>query len=549
MNFSIHHSTSPDKKILAKVNILGSFENSEEVGELITILDNSDSTSFDISFFDAETIPAELIKAITKALDRNVEIKLRAYRQPLSDTLSRLSLPVLPMTSQEQRSVLLQNCRAVALACSAKTIDKILTIIENLPDSDSTLFIAFHFQEDQLNLLDNLLKMHTNYTVIMPQHLTKVSPNTIYISPPGHHMKVSNGFVYLTNDRKINFSRPSVDVLFESLSTEYGPDLLAVLLNGLGEDGVAGCVNVRSSGGCVLIEEGHESSIATIASVVAAAVSSRDIEVGGHLLDLYLEGIFKLTGYDFRQYQRGTIERRISSLIKQSGYASFFDFQRESLSNSQMVQRVLTALSINVTELFRHPEQFLKLRESILPYLASFPMIKIWSAGTATGEEAFSLAILLDELGLLEKSRIFATDINLNLLELGEAGLLPKEMLEKSYKNYTDAGGKNFFHHIKDCGRYLQISERIRKHILFHHHALGQDGVFNEFQLIICQNVMIYFDQNLQRRVFDLFSKSLHREGFLFLGPKDGLREIAKDCQFTATPHGAHIYRFNGEYS
>ena len=256
--------------------------------------------------------------------------------------------------------------------------------------------------------------------------------------------------------------------------------------------------------------------------------------------------MYEHAGYDFRGYQHGTLGRRIANVINSLGFASFFDFQRAALSNPQVTQRLLTELSVNVTEFFRHPEQFRRLREETLPYLASFPLIKVWSAGCATGEEAYSLAMLLDELGLLEKSRIFATDVNHSLLELAQAGLFPKEALEKSRDNYRAAGGADFSRHIEDRGRYLKVAPRYRERVLLHHHALGQDGIFNEFELIVCRNVMIYFDPELQRRVFGLFAQSLHPEGFLLLGPSDGLKSHAQQCGFKPDAAGEDLYRFAG---
>jgi chemotaxis protein methyltransferase CheR len=398
-------------------------------------------------------------------------------------------------------------------------------------------------------------------------------------------MKVAHGLVYLTQDRKVSYARPSIDVLFESVAAEYGASALVALLCGFGQDGVAGCAAVRAAGGCALVEDGSECAGAGvlpdsafsaghfdhrlkqrgIASIVAAAVAPRSRTLGvqeGPLLDLFLDAVHEHTGYDFRSYQHGTLERRISNLIVHAGFASFFDFQRAALSNPQMSQRLLTELSINVTEFFRHPEQFRQLREQVLPYLASFPLIKVWSAGCATGEEAYSLAILLDELGLLEKSRIFATDFNPYLLELARAGLFPREALHKSRANYRVSGGSDgssdagsdgvggrnddLAHHLEDRGRFLKVAERLRERVLFHHHSLGQDGGFNEFQLIVCRNVMIYFDPELQRRVFGLFAQSLHREGFLLLGPSDGLQTLARACQFKPDAAGEHLYRFVG---
>lgn len=551
-----------------QVNLLGRLDRAENMAELFALLAAPVAQPIEIACFDADSLPVELIEAIAAALDRGIEVKVRAYRPLLAYGLLRLSLPVLAVPPPAQHA-LLARCRAVALAGSANSLDKILNIVESLPDSESSVFVLQHVQEDQPNLLDRLLKMRTDYTVVMPQHLMAIKPHTIYVAPPGHHMKVAHGLVYLTRDHKVSYARPSIDVLLESMAIEYGPDTLAALLCGYGQDGVAGCAAVRAAGGCVLLEDGSECEGAgmlpdaahaaghfdhllkhrAIASIVAAAVSPRKRTANadeGPLLDLFLAAVHEHTGYDFRNYQRGTLERRITNLIHSAGFASFFDFQRAALSNPQITQRLLTELSINVTEFFRHPEQFRQIRDNVLPYLASFPLIKAWAAGCATGEEAYSLAMLLDEAGLLPKSRIFATDINPYLLEIAQSGLYPAATLENSRNNYAKTGGTDLSHLIENHDRYLKVAPRYRERVLFHHHDLGQDGVFNEFQLIVCRNVMIYFDPDLQRRVFRLFAQSLHREGFLLLGPSDGLQMMAKECGFRPDSAGNYLYRFTG---
>ncbi|MEI6412712.1 MAG: CheR family methyltransferase [Pseudomonadota bacterium] len=563
MNLGVQHLEAPDGSMLCKINLLGRLERPEEMAELQKRLAKPGALAIEIACFDADTLPAVVIEAIAAALDRGIDVKVRAYRHLLVYGLLRLSLPVLSVLPVVPPT-LPARCRALALAGSANSLDKILVIVEGLLDSDAALFVVQHVREDQTNLLDQLLKVRTHYSVVMPQHLVAIQPHTLYVAPPGHHMKVAHGLVYLTRDRKIGYARPSIDVLFESLAAEYGVDLLAVVLCGYGQDGVAGCAAVRASGGCVLVEDASEcegagllpDSVCSaghfdvrlkhrgITSLAAAALSPRSPAVEDPLLERFLDALHEQSGYDFRGYQRGTLTRRISHFITTLGFASFFDCQRAVLSNPQLTERLLTELSINVTEFFRHPQQFRRLRETVLPYLASFPLIKIWSAGCATGEEAYSLAMLLDELGLLEKSRIFATDINSYLLELAQAGLFPKEVLNKSRDHYHEAGGTDLSRHIEDHGRYLKVAQRYRERVLFHHHALGQDGVFNEFQLILCRNVMIYFDLDLQRRVFGLFTQSLHREGFLLLGPSDGLRPQALACGFKPNDPDEHLYRY-----
>lgn len=542
-------------------SLLGPLESAADIAEALAALAAPDATAVQLDVFDADHLPVTLIEAIAAALDRGVHVQVRAYRPLLVHALLRLGLPVLAVPAQPPRAQL-ARCRAVALGGSANSLDKLLTLIEILPKSEASLFIVQHIREDLPNLLDRLLKVRTEYAVEMPQHLTHVAPGTIYIAPPGQHMKVAHGRVYLTRDRKVQYARPSIDVLFESIAGEYREEALAVLLCGYGEDGVAGCAAVRAAGGLVLIEDGrecggagvlpdrardagvydHRLGIHGLASLVAAAVAPRQKTVSGALLDAFLAALLEQSGYDLRHHERASLERRLNHHLSQCGANDFFDYQRRVLANPLESQRLITELSINVSEFFRHPEQFRVLRERVLPWLASFPLLKIWSAGCATGEEAYSLAILLDELGLLDKSRLFATDINAYALEIARAGLYPRAIWPHSEANFRAAGGNTLKPHLQDRSRYLSIASRLAERVLFHRHVLGQDGAFNEFELIVCRNVMIYFDRELQRRVFTLFSRSLHREGLLMLGPRDGLDALARECGFRPHPAGAHLY-------
>lgn len=522
--------------------------------------------SLELLVYDADLLPLVLIEALTDALERGVNVRVQAYHPLLTHQLTRLSLPVFAVPSQPPRARL-DDCQALVLGGSANSLDQLLAIIEALPKSEACIFIVQHLAEDQPNLLDKLLKVRTQYRVLMPQHLVQIQPGTIYIAPPGYHMKLANGLVYLTRDPKVEFARPSVDVLFESVAAEYGPRALAILLCGYGQDGTAGCAAIRRAGGLVFTQDsrdcdgadpmptnarkaGHsdkELMLPSLISLAAAALSPREATAKAPLLELFLKALHGCSGYDYRRYHRQSIERRITTLIKQYGYPSFFDYQRAIFGNAQEIQLLLTELSIKVTEFFRHPEQFALLRHEILPYLDSFPLIKVWSAGCATGEEAYSLAILLDELGLAKKSRLFATDINPYALELAQSGLFPRQVLAQSQANYArtieDKAEATLGRYLIDQGLYLEAAPRLKDRLLFHHHALGQDGVFNEFELILCRNVMIYFDTEMQRQVLKLFAQSLHREGFLMLGPSDGLTLMARDAGFRPDPRGQHLYR------
>jgi chemotaxis protein methyltransferase CheR len=563
--------TIQDTGKLRKVAVLGQLEQSSEREQLLTLLHSflimPNKLELELDFYDAELLPAQVIEAIAELLNAGIAIKVVVYRDLLAHVLGRLNLPFRKISSQLLASPF-SECKAVALAGSANSLDKILHIISCLPDAEVTVFVAQHVCEDQTNLLDKLLKVVTNYQVIMPQNLMPVTARTIYVAPPGHHLRVAHGLVYLTRDRKIQFARPSIDVLFESIAGEYGRQALAVLLCGFGQDGVKGCAALKASGACVLLENSAECqeasvlpnyvqqsgqfdqilSCTAIASVLAAAVSGNAAVPAGMLQQLFLKAIQADYGYDLLGYQHDSLERRIKNMMISFGVSNFCDFQRLVLSTPKLFQRLIAEISVGVSEFFRHPEQFELLRHDILPYLTSFPLLKIWSAGCSTGEEAYSLAILLQELGLLEKSRIFATDINPYLLELAKMQLYPAEVLETSRKNYLASGGlEQFDVYTKGYGHFFKMAESLGQRLLFHCHSLTQDGVFNEFELIVCRNVLIYFDAHTQQKVLRCFANSLHADGFLLLGPQDGLQSAARTAGFIPYSVSSHIYKLQAE--
>ncbi|WP_051293837.1 CheR family methyltransferase [Pseudoduganella violaceinigra] len=520
----------------------------------------------EVSFYDADTLPRDAVELLAARLAGGQPLRIVAYHALLAHSLMRLGLPVRQVANRAAPAAP-AACRALALSGSAQSLDKILHIVAALPMADVAVFVLQHVDEGQVNLLDQLLKARTEYEVLMPQHMAPVRARTIYVAPPGYHMKVAYGLVYLTRDRKIQFSRPSIDVLLAALASEYKAGALAVLLCGYGRDGVDGCGAVRAAGGTVIVEEGSECegarampdaardaghydyvmNLRAITSVVAASVAGEAAAPEGPLLELFLDAVAHQCGYDFRNYQRDSLQRRFTALVRQFGFDSFARFQRAVLSDAAMFERLVAELPVGVTSFFRHPAQLRLLREEIMPYLASFPMIKLWSAGCSTGEEAYSLAIMLAELGLLERSHLFATDISGYLLELAKSGLFPLAGREQNRGNYLAAGGDTCAdQYLIEGPGFLRVPEHLRLRVLFHRHSLTGEGIFNEFQLILCRNVLIYFDAELQRKVLQRFARSLHVDGFLVLGPQDGLNMMAQELGFVPYEAGSFIYRPGG---
>lgn len=264
---------------------------------------------------------------------------------------------------------------------------------------------------------------------------------------------------------------------------------------------------------------------------------------------LFLEAIYLRYGYDFRNYSRNHIKRRLMNRLNLTEFDSIPDLQKHVLNDQDLFHRILKDFSINVTEMFRDPELFKYIREEIVPVLKSYPRIKIWHAGCSTGEEVYSMAILLKEEGLYDRCTIYATDFNKEVLNKAKEGIYPLDIIKNYAANYISAGGKEVFADYY-VAKYNSIifNAGLKENITFAEHNLATDHVFNDMHLIICRNVLIYFDNDLQDRVFTLFNDSLKHRGFLCLGSKEALK--GKNIEnFDSIASDLKVYRKNTTFS
>ena len=261
-------------------------------------------------------------------------------------------------------------------------------------------------------------------------------------------------------------------------------------------------------------------------------------------MDLLLSGVARRWGYDFRDYAPASLRRRVRRAMQREGVRNLSALQERVLHDVEALQRFLASLSVNVTGMFRDPQVFRALRRQVLPMLRTYPYVRIWDAGCSTGEEAYSLAILLAEEGLLEKSRIYATDISDELLRRARRGVLPLRDMKAHTTAYHRAGGARDFStwYTADHENAL-LREELRRSIVFSQHNLVSDGSFNEFQLILCRNVMIYFDQPLRERVHRLLYESLVNFGVLAVGVKESLRSTPYAERYEPMAESLGLYR------
>ncbi|HBJ00961.1 protein-glutamate O-methyltransferase CheR [Lysinibacillus sp. FSL R7-0073] len=242
-------------------------------------------------------------------------------------------------------------------------------------------------------------------------------------------------------------------------------------------------------------------------------------------IDLLLEAIYRLSGYDFRQYNRSSISRRIFNRMRINSIPTISRVQEKVIHDQEFLEQLLNDFSINVTEMFRNPSFFKAFREKVIPTLREYEEIRIWHAGCATGEEVYSMAILLQEEGLIDKAVIYATDMNEQVLEKAKKGVFPIHKMQAYTKNYMLAGGAHAFsEYYKTDYQYAYFHPTLLKNIIFAQHNLVTDQSFNEFHVVLCRNVLIYFSPQLQSQVHHLFYESLSDKGFLCLGDKETLR-------------------------
>jgi chemotaxis protein methyltransferase CheR len=267
-----------------------------------------------------------------------------------------------------------------------------------------------------------------------------------------------------------------------------------------------------------------------------------DIEVR-----LLLEAIYLRYGYDLRGYAPGSIRRRVHAALAKSGFAQLTELQHAVIRDGSVFARVLEDLTVRVTEMFRDPSFYRALRAAVIPLLRTYPLLRVWHAGCASGEEVYATAIVLRESGLLDRAQIYATDLSASALQAAKLGVYPAKLLREFATNYRESGGSS------DFGEYctegydgIAMTEALRRGLLFFEHDLVSDQAFGEMQVVFCRNVLIYFDAALKHAVIRKFAQSLRPGGFLCLGRGEKLTDRDLELGFSAFDVEERIYRFDG---
>ncbi len=250
------------------------------------------------------------------------------------------------------------------------------------------------------------------------------------------------------------------------------------------------------------------------------AKAIEDIEI-----ELVLQAMFRRYGYDFRQYALSSIKRRLHHTLQQAELRCVSEMISYILYEPEFFNRLLKNLSITVTQMFRDHQFYLEIRKTVVPILKTYPFVKIWHAGCATGEEVYSMAIILKEEGFYNRVQIYATDFNNYALEVAREGIYSLDTIKESTENYNKSGGiTSFSDYYRVAYQSAKMHDHLKENIIFSHHNLVSDGVFGEMNIVLCRNVMIYFDRDLQSKVLNLLLNSLAQWGYLCVGMKENLQ-------------------------
>ena len=437
----------------------------------------------------------------------------------------------------------------VVVGSSAGGIEALTTLLASLPSElPAAVVIAQHLDPARPSHLPAILERRTALPVVLVEKRTPLQHGTVYVVPANQHVVIEDGQVNLEGDHAER-PRPSVDLLLSSAARSFGEQLIAVILTGSGSDGAAGAVDVKAAGGVVVIQNpataAHPSMPLALPPTVVDHVSDLDgigpliqgllqaplpgdahdqsPEVVPALLDL----VSRHAGIDFQAYKPATIVRRVARRMAALKLRSLAEYHDQLQQNPAEIGELARSFLIRVTEFFRDPEAFEYLRREILPPLIEAgrgrgKVLRMWSAGCATGEEAFSLALLVSELLAAELSswnvRIFATDLDEEAVTFARRGVYPSSVLRYVPGEYRER-------HFERVGPSYRVRKTLRDMVIFGQQDLARGAPFPRIDLVVCRNLLIYFKPELQQDLLDLFAYSLSAaNGYLFLGKAETAR-------------------------
>jgi len=503
--------------------------------------------SWHVEFGRIYSIDAEMVELLYKEIIQNKKhINITTHKYKLNRYLHQLGFKAIFESLIKNDIVNIDNIEIVLIGGSADSSPKILEIIKQTNLKNLALVVVQHVEPQGKQLFDKILQQYTDSKVLYAKDGKKINKGIVYLAPHNKHLKVKNGYFVLSDEEKYNFSKPSISISYESFSAFYKEKLMVIQECGYACDGVDKLKFLRANDTKIIIQDESECEAKSM------VINARADGVYDYILKLddiisyidfldkqlsddgwvnyLLDMILKKYGYDFRLYQREMIKRRIDAFMIKHTIKSLKTTVGIILFNKSAFKGFFLEVSINVTEFFRKPTSLKNIIKFLENSYKKSHNIKIWSAGCSSGEEVYSMAILLENMSLLDKSIIYATDFNSVILQEAKNGIYSNDAYKVAQENFAKVEiDANLDDHVVKNDNFIVIDETIRNKTLFLQHNLATDSSFNEFDIIICKNVIIYFDYDLQQRVFQLFYDSLKFGGHLVLGESESLHQLFRD--------------------
>lgn len=526
---------------------------SSDAIQLSSVL-SQDYSSWHLEFAHIYIVDIEIINILYREMFENSKkITITTHKYKLNRYFHKLGFKATFESLIKSDVINLENLEVVLIGGSADSSPKVLEIIKHVRLDNSTLVVVQHIQSNKLGVFDEILKKHTKYKVSYAKDGEKIKKASIYLAPNDKHLKVIDGHFFLCDSEKYNFAKPSISLSYESFSSYYKDKLLVIQECGFASDGVDKLEFLKSNNSVLVIQKIEECEAKPMVEN-ALAINVHDyvfalediinyINIVDNIttkeawIEYLVEMIQKKYDYDFKLYHTDMIGRRLSAFMTKNSIINVKDAVGIILFNQSAFKTFFLDVSINVTEFFRNVNSFEQFGKILNGYAKGHRNLKVWSAGCSSGEEVYSISILLDSLGLLNKTIIYATDFNDVVLQEAKNATYSKEAYSLGVKNLSKFdSGINLDNYLIKNNNFVTMNNNIKEKTLFFQHNLVEDSSFNEFDMIVCKNVIIYFEYKLQIRVFALLYDSLKFGGYLILGESESIIQNYVDkfevCEF-----------------
>jgi chemotaxis protein methyltransferase CheR len=498
-----------------------------------------DFHSWHVEFVRIYSVDLNLIQLLyDEIFNKGKNIKITTHKSKLNRYFHEFGFKSTFDSLIKRDLVDIENIKVVLIGGSANSSEKIIEIVKNISLTNLTLVLVQHVEPDRVGIFDTILQKYTKHHVSYAKDCEKLLVGRIYLAPNNKHLKIVDGFFHLSDEAKYNYSKPSVSISYESFSNYYKDKLLVIQECGYASDGVDKLSVLKTLGSKLIIQDIDECEAKPMVQ------NAIDVKLHDYILktkyiidyinivnnkttaEAWLEYLFdkvkEIHNYDFKLYHKDMLKRRLDVFMIKNGIKSIKNAIGIILFNKNAFKTFFLEVSINVTELFRNQNSFNSIAKLLKKEHKHKHNIKIWSAGCSRGDEPYSLAMMLDTLDMLDKSIIYATDFNNVIIQEAKNGLYSNKSYLLAQENISKLNFEidldKYFYKNRN---FLTINEKIKEKILFFQHNLVEDSSFNEFEIIICKNVIIYFDDNLQKKVFSLLYESLKFGGYLVLGESE----------------------------